>query len=74
MYAVPSYLLFSSVVVNLDLLDELNLDVPGYDWTIDEFVELAKAATTTSTSGINHLESLDQYLMMQLQETGGQWG
>lgn len=73
-YAVPSYLLFSSVVVNLDLLDELNLDVPGYDWTIDEFVELAKAATTTSTSGINHLESLDQYLMMQLQETGGQWG
>ena len=73
-YAVPAYLLFSSVVVNLDLLDELNLDKPGYDWTIDEFIQLAKAATTTTTSGINHLESLDQYLMMQLLDSGAQWG
>lgn len=73
-YAVPAYLLFSSVAVNLDLLDELNLDKPGYDWTIDEFIELAKAATTTTTSGINHLESLDQYLMMQLETEGAQWG
>ncbi|MBD5102031.1 MAG: extracellular solute-binding protein [Subdoligranulum sp.] len=73
-YAVPSYLLFSCVVVNLDLLDELNLDRPGYDWTMEEFSALAKAAATTSTSGINHLESLNQYLMMELLSEGGQWG
>ena len=73
-YAVPAYLLFSCVAVNLDLLDELNLDKPGYDWTMDEFSALAKAATTTTTSGINHLESLDQYLMMQFLTEGGQWG
>ena len=73
-YAVPAYLLFSSVVVNLDLMDELNLEAPGYDWTIEEFMDLARAATTTTTSGINHLESLDQYLMMQLETAGAQWG
>lgn len=73
-YAVPAYLTFSSVVVNLDLLDELNLEKPGYDWTINEFIQLAKDATTTTTSGINHLESLDQYLMMQLETQGAQWG
>lgn len=73
-YAVPAWLQFSCVAVNLDLCDELNLDVPDYDWTIDEFVELAKAATTNSTSGINHLESLDQYLMMEYPQIKGQWG
>ena len=73
-YAVPAWLQFSCMVVNLDLCDELNLDAPGYDWTIDEFIELAKAATTNETSGINHLESLDQYLMMQYEGVNGQWG
>ena len=73
-YAVPAWLQFSCVAVNLDLCDELNLDAPDYDWTIDEFVELAKAATTNSTSGINHLESLEQYLMMEYPEIKGQWG
>lgn len=73
-YAVPAWLLFSTLVVNLDLVEQLNMDKPGYDWTIDEFLSMAKTATTNETSGINHVESLDQYLMMQLQQSGGQWG
>ena len=72
-YAVPAWLQFSSIVVNLDLLETLNMDVPDYDWTIDEFVELAKEATTKTTSGLNHTESLEQYLM-ETMLGGNQWG
>jgi maltose-binding protein MalE len=73
-YAVPAWLQFTCIVVNLDLAEQLNLEKPGYDWSIDEFLSMARAATTNQTSGINHVQSLDQYLMMQLQESGGQWG
>lgn len=73
-YALPAWLQFSCLAVNLDLCNELNLDTPGYDWTIDEFVELAKAATTNTTSGINHLDSLEQYLMQEYEGIKGQWG
>lgn len=72
-YAVPAWLQFSTIVVNLDLLKELNMDVPDYDWTIDEFMEMAKEATTKTTSGINHTESLEQYLMETIMG-GNQWG
>lgn len=74
-YAVPAWLQFSCMVVNLDLLDTLNLDRPDYDWTIDEFTELVRKATNNTYSGLNHTDSLDQYLMMQLEEDGyHQWG
>ena len=73
-YALPAWLQFSNVVVNLDLIDSLNLDRPEYDWTIDEFVELAKKGTTKDYSGLNHVESLDQYLMTTSMKTEGQWG
>ena len=55
LYALPWRLQFDSVLVNLDLIDELNLDEPGYDWTMSEFVSLAKAATTDKYSGINYI-------------------
>lgn len=72
-YAVPAWLQFSTVVVNLDLLEDLNMDKPDYDWTVDEFVELAKKATSKTTSGINHTESLEQYLM-ETMLCSNQWG
>lgn len=72
-YAVPAWLQFSTIVVNLDLLESLNMDVPDYDWTIEEFVELAKEATTKTSSGLNHTESLEQYLM-ETMLGGNQWG
>jgi len=73
-YALPAWLQFSTFVVNLDLCEQLNLDTPSYDWTIDEFTELAKKATTDEYSGINHVESLDQYIMTNCLKKGAQWG
>lgn len=73
-YAVPAWLQFSTIVVNLDLIETLNMDPPEYDWTIDEFIEMAKKATTTQYSGINHMGSFEQYLMEQMLKTGHQWG
>ena len=52
LYAVPAYLQFNGILINLDLLDQLNEDPPDYTWTIDEFIRLANLATTTTTSGI----------------------
>jgi len=54
-YAVPSALQFNSILVNFDLLDQLNLDKPKYDWTIDDYKALVKKATTDKTSGIDNL-------------------
>ena len=54
-YALPYQIQFHSIAVNLDLLEELNMDAPEYDWTVSEFVEMAKKATTTTTSGINYI-------------------
>ena len=54
-YALPYQIQFHSIAVNLDLIEELNMDVPDYDWTISEFVDMAKKATTTETSGINYI-------------------
>ncbi|MBR5570917.1 MAG: extracellular solute-binding protein [Oscillospiraceae bacterium] len=54
-YALPYQIQFNAIAVNLDLLEQLNMDVPEYDWTISEFVEMAKKATTTTTSGINYI-------------------
>jgi ABC-type glycerol-3-phosphate transport system substrate-binding protein len=54
-YGLPYQIQFNSIVVNTDLLDTLNMDEPEYDWTVSEFVKMAKAATTTETSGINYV-------------------
>ena len=42
LYALPCQLNAMGVTINLDLLDELNLDKPSYDWTIDEFTNVLR--------------------------------
>lgn len=54
-FAIPYQLTFNTIVVNEDLLNTLNMDKPGYDWTVDEFVSMAKKATTNEYSGINYV-------------------
>ena len=54
-YGLPMQMQFNTVGVNLDLCEYLNMDAPEYDWTIDEFVYMAKKATTQETSGINYV-------------------
>lgn len=61
LYGIPSKLAVSGVIVNMDLLNELNLEVPDYDWTIDEFLDHAKKATTTKYTGIDEVSSSSFY-------------
>ncbi|RAO99594.1 hypothetical protein PW5551_02890 [Petrotoga sp. 9PW.55.5.1] len=61
-YALPSNLQFSAVMVNLDLIEQLNMDPPSYEWTIDEFREYLINATTNLYSGINHLWGFDEVM------------
>ncbi len=55
LYALPFRIQFNSIFVNNDLLQALNLQKPSYDWNLSTFMSLAKAATTTTTSGINYI-------------------
>lgn len=55
LYALPQKLQFSSIYINEDLLNTLNMDKPGYDWTVEEFLDMAKKATTDEYSGINYV-------------------
>ena len=59
LYALPFRVQFNGIMVNMDLLQAKNLDEPDYDWTIEEFMDLAKKATDNQHSGINIVDSGD---------------
>ncbi len=59
LYALPFRVQFNGIMVNMDLLQAKNLDEPDYDWTIEEFMDLAKKATDNQYSGINIVDSGD---------------
>lgn len=59
LYAFPCQMNAMGITLNLDMLEELNLDKPGYDWTFDEFVELLRAGITATTAGAALLDDLD---------------
>lgn len=71
LYALPYRIQFNGLLVNMDLFDTKNLDVPDYDWTIEEFMSLAKAATDSQYSGINILVSNDDTHALQTKLMGG---
>ncbi len=62
LYGLPYELEFDAFVINMDLVDLLNLDAPGMDWTLTEYLELLKAATTNEYSGQNALGNFSQKL------------
>jgi ABC-type glycerol-3-phosphate transport system substrate-binding protein len=64
-YAVPDQIHARMIAMNTDLIDELNLDPPRYDWTMDEFVEILQAATTDRTAGAAVLYDLDSVISAQ---------
>lgn len=67
LYGLPLYLGYTAMVVNLDMLESMNEDIPSYEeWTIDEFTRLVKKATTNTTSGITHVWNLDYFLPAQM--------
>lgn len=55
LYAMPWRLQFNGMLVNLELLETGNLQKPEYDWTIEEFISLAKGITNNQYSGINYV-------------------
>ena len=59
LYALPMRVQFNGIMVNMDFLEEKNLDIPEYDWTIEEMMDLAKKATDNQHSGINIVDSGD---------------
>ncbi len=72
-YAIPWDVHFNMVVVNLDLLKQLNLPKPSYNWTVEEFVNLARRGTTREYSGINHLWEFDTLMAGVFDSKVGTW-
>ena len=65
LYALPCQMNAMGITMNLDMLDELNIEKPGYDWTIDEFIEIVKKGITAGTVGAATLEDLDNVYSAQ---------
>ena len=56
LYALPTRAhLNNSIMVNLDLMDQLNLDLPAADWTFDDYKAFLVAGTTDEFSGSENL-------------------
>lgn len=70
LYALPFRVQFNGIMVNLDLMEEKNLDVPEYDWTIDELIDLAKKVTDNQYSGINIVTASDDTHELQTKLMG----
>jgi|GEM_PF-428868 len=59
LYALPVKAhMIAITAINLDLMDELNLDMPAVDWSFDDFVEFIKGGTNDQYSGIENLGEL----------------
>jgi ABC-type glycerol-3-phosphate transport system substrate-binding protein len=73
LYAIPFRVHINNMIgVNLDLTDELNLDPPEFNWTLEEFFEFIAAGTTSTSSGINHLPGLMEVMAPAFSPTGSQ--
>lgn len=71
LYALPFRIQFNGMLVNMDFFETKNLDTPDYDWTIEEFMSLAKAATDSQYSGINVVNASDDTHDLQTKLMGG---
>lgn len=62
LYALPLQATFGGVYINPDVLDALNLDMPDFDWTLDDMLDLMKATTTTKYSATSSFSESDHWL------------
>lgn len=74
LYALPNSLTFQTMVLNTGILDELNLDHPELDWTIEDYTELLKAATNSTYSGCETLWFWTDYGSAIFSGAGDKWG
>lgn len=54
-YALGQTMHSNALIINEDLVEEMNVDLPEYDWTWDEFTEFIKACTSSAYSGVEDL-------------------
>lgn len=74
LYALPNSLTFQVMVLNNDILNELNLDHPELDWTIEDYTEFLKAATNSTYSGCETLKEWTDYGSATFAGVGDKWG
>ena len=54
-YALPQTVHSNVVVINEDLVEEMNIDLPDYNWNWDDFAKFIKLCTNTSYSGLDDM-------------------
>lgn len=54
-YALGQTIHSNAIVVNEDLVEEMNVDLPEYDWTWEDFATFIKACTNAKYSGVEDL-------------------
>ncbi len=57
-YALGQTLHSNAVIINEDLVEEMNVSLPEYDWTWDEFKEFIKACTNSEYSGVEDMTQI----------------
>lgn len=74
-YAVPYRYSLRTFAINIDMLDELNMDAPEYNWSIADFRDLLEQGTSTTTSGMNYIGWMeDAFLAAMSTDGSGAWG
>lgn len=68
-YALGYTIYSNALLVNEDLVEEMNVDLPENDWTWDDFTEFIKACTNEKYSGVDDLSN--QYNWMPGAMTDG---
>lgn len=62
LYALPLQATFGGVYINPDVLEALNVDMPEFDWTPDDMLDLMKATTNSKYSAVSGIEQLDYWM------------
>ncbi len=55
LYALPQTIHSNVVIVNTDLVDEMNVDLPEYNWNWDDFAKFIKLCTNNTYSGVDDM-------------------
>lgn len=61
-YALPQTIQSNVLMVNEDLVEEMNVDLPKYDWTWDDFTEFIKACTNDTYTGVNDMSKMYNWI------------
>lgn len=61
-YALPQTIHSNVLMVNEDLVEEMNVDLPEYDWNWNDFTEFIKACTNTTYSGVEDMSKMYNWI------------